>query len=109
MRVITLIFVTLMGLIVASFAIINASAVKLNYLIGSVTLPLSFLLMMVFIFGILVGVFLMLIRLIHVKIQKRQLAGQVKSLQIRLDKANAAAFAASERINNSNRHQPETV
>ena len=59
MRVIFYVFLLLLLLLALSFSAINSQDVELNYYIGSVTLPLSILLVLSTVFGAICGVLAM--------------------------------------------------
>jgi len=103
MRLFSLIILLLILLLGASFAIINASDVTVNYYFGNFTLPLSFLLMLTFVFGIIVGVFAMLGRLFHLKRELWSAQSKTKAQQTEPAAAKPAesSISADETTNPS--------
>lgn len=55
MRIISFILIILIILLGVSFALLNSTSVSVNYYIGQRTLPLSLLIVYVFVIGCLVG------------------------------------------------------
>ncbi|MDH5547732.1 MAG: LapA family protein [Gammaproteobacteria bacterium] len=54
-KVVTLLFLFAVLLLALSFAVINAHSVQLNYYVGELNLPLSFLVISALIFGAFLG------------------------------------------------------
>jgi len=70
-----LLIVVLLGL---SFACLNATPVYINYYIGQVTTPLSWLLLMTFICGVVLGLLVSIINILKLKKTNAQLNYRIK-------------------------------
>jgi putative membrane protein len=79
MRVLTFIVVLAILLLGISFAVLNANAVNMNYYFGIAHLPLSLLLIITLIIGVLLGLGAGLIMLFRAKLQNRKLSKQLAS------------------------------
>jgi len=77
MRLLGLIILALTLLLGVSFAILNAQTVVVNYYLGTKALPLSVLLVGIFIIGIVIGFVVSLPSIIRLKLKiRRQRKGQ---------------------------------
>jgi len=73
MRIFSMLLLSLTALIAISFAILNATPVRVDYYIGTQEIPLSLLLVGSFILGILFGVFLLFPTLVRRRLEIRRL------------------------------------
>lgn len=73
MRLFSILILSLTALIGISFAVLNAQPVLVNYYFGTQTIPLSLLLLMVLILGILIGLFSLYPRIVRLKLEVRRL------------------------------------
>lgn len=78
MRYLGLIFLGLTALLGASFAIINARSVPFNYYFGSQEIPLSILLVLTLIIGVLLGMSFMFPLIFRLKLEIRRLRRGIK-------------------------------
>ncbi len=74
MRIIKLIFVLIIILLGASFAVLNANVVQINYYFGTASMPLVLLLLIVFIVGIILGLISLSLYTMKLKHQNAQLS-----------------------------------
>jgi putative membrane protein len=73
MRLFSILILSLTALIGISFAVLNAQPVLVNYYFGTREIPLSLLLLMVLILGILIGLFSLYPRIVRLKLEVRRL------------------------------------
>ncbi len=73
MRILSLIVLTFVVVIGISFSLLNSEMVTLHYYIGSERIPLSILLLVVWIFGILVGSLATYPKIFRLKMELRRL------------------------------------
>ena len=73
MRLLSLLVLSLIACLGVSFAILNAEPVKVEYYIGSRSVPLSFLLVGVLIIGMILGLLTTLPTLLKLKFENRRL------------------------------------
>lgn len=81
-RYILVLIIILLGI---SFAALNAESVVVNYYVGSRTLPLSLLLMMILGLGALLGLLTCLGNLVRLKAKNIKLARHVKLLETEIN------------------------
>jgi putative membrane protein len=69
LSIITLTFAVLLG---GSFAILNADFVVVHYYIGTVSLPLSVVILAAWIFGIIIGLLISACKILGLKMELRR-------------------------------------
>jgi len=72
-RIISYVFLLLIALLGAGFAILNSEKVSFNYYIGTSTMPLSLLLALGFVIGCFVGILVGLLLLFKTKLKNYRL------------------------------------
>lgn len=81
MRIISYIIAIILILFGLSFALLNASPVKLNYYVGSIDISLSLLLVLTVGLGILIGFIVALGRILKLKNKNYQLKSRLKQVE----------------------------
>jgi putative membrane protein len=81
MRIFSYLIAIILILFGLSFAFLNASAVKLNYYVGSFSISLSLLLILTVGLGILIGFIVSLVPIIKLKKKNYHLKNRVKELE----------------------------
>lgn len=89
MRIFTYLFLLLLAAIGLSFAILNAQPVALNYYLGTITFPLSLLLIETLVLGAFLGLLASAVILIKVKNENRQLRRRIKNVEHELENLRA--------------------
>lgn len=77
MRILTFILTVILFLVGISFAILNAKVVSIDYYVGVAELPLSLLLTLAFLVGVLVGLSVGIILFFKAKATQRRLRKQL--------------------------------
>jgi len=83
---ILLLFIILVGI---SFSVLNSRQVDVNYYVGQSTIPLSLLIIMVFVIGGLIGMFIGLWLWFKVKIKNRCIRRQLKLAEKEIENLRA--------------------
>lgn len=73
MRIFSILALSLTALIGISFAVLNAHPVRVNYYIATQEIPLSLLLFLAFILGIILGMLSLYPRILKLKLEIRRL------------------------------------
>lgn len=73
MRIFSILILSLIALFGISFAILNAHPVSVHYYIGARDVPLSLLLFLSLLLGILIGLFSLYPRIFKLKLENRRL------------------------------------
>ena len=73
MRVLSLLFLTFAVLLGVSFAILNSDLVTVHYYVGVQKVPLSVLILGVFVLGIVIGLMVSFPRLLKLRMELRRL------------------------------------
>lgn len=73
MRIFSILTLSLTALIGISFAVLNAHSVKVNYYLGSKEIPLSLLLLLSFVLGIIIGLLCLYPRIVRLRLELRRL------------------------------------
>lgn len=79
MRVLSILILLLVAILGISFALLNAKPVTLNYYLGIREIPLSILLVATFIFGIVLGMLLLLPKIMKLNFEIHRLKKMLKS------------------------------
>lgn len=77
MRIFSILILSLVALLGISFAILNAHPVSVHYYIGARDVPLSLLLFLSLVLGILIGLFSLYPRIFKLKLENRRLRRSV--------------------------------
>lgn len=85
MRIITFLILLLIILLGISFASLNAAPVVVNYYLGSCTLPLSLLVVLVLACGAILGILVNFPIMIRLKRKNMQYAHRIKLIEKELD------------------------
>lgn len=78
MRIIMAIFYFFLVILGISFAALNATAVQINLYFNVIKLPLSFVIAMTLVFGVIIGFFLFLFRYYKLRIENHRLQHQLR-------------------------------
>lgn len=89
MRIFTYIFFIIIILLGITFALLNHNPVIIHYYFGEQTLPLSFLLVLSFVFGCLFGLLVGLFMLIKLKLKNYHLHQQLKMSETEINNLRA--------------------
>lgn len=89
MRLITSLFIIIVCLITVAFALLNAELVSINYLLGERQLPLSLLVILVLLAGILMGIVLSFKAILRSRLKTHALTKQVEDLRKEIDTIRA--------------------
>ncbi len=73
MRIFSILILSLIALIGISFAVLNAHPVKVNYYLGAEEMPLSLLLFLSLVVGIIIGLLSLYPRIVRLKLELRRL------------------------------------
>lgn len=73
MRIFSILILSLTALVGISFAVLNAHSVRVNYYIGVREIPLSLLLLLALVLGILIGILSLYPRIFRLKLEIRRL------------------------------------
>jgi putative membrane protein len=93
MKIIGYIFLLLIIVLGFTFACLNASSVNINYYIGSTNMPLSMLLVIAFIVGMIIGMLFMLGWVVKLKHAAYKLRQQHKHLEHELEQQKLSLSA----------------
>ena len=85
MRIFTFIITIIVLLVGVSFAILNAKVVSIDYYMGVVEMPLSLLLTLAFVVGVLVGLTVGISLFFKAKVTQRHLRKQLKAAQKKIE------------------------
>lgn len=85
MRIITLLFVTLLVILGAFFAALNAEPVTVNYLVGNVELPLAVVVFAAFAMGILLTALFLGFRVFWLKHRNKRLNAKLQAFEMQTD------------------------
>lgn len=73
MRFISFLILCIVALVTFSFAVLNAQKVPIDYYIGTNEVPLSILLVLTFVIGLIIGIILLLPSQLRLKFELRRL------------------------------------
>lgn len=93
MKIIGYIFLLLIIVLGFTFACLNASSVNINYYIGNANMPLSMLLVIAFIVGMIIGMLFMLGWVIKLKHAAYKLRQQQRQLEHELEQQKLSLSA----------------
>lgn len=82
MRIISYLFLTIIIVLGFTFACLNAETVSINYYIGQSVIPLSMLLVMTFVVGMIIGFLVSLGWVFKLKRKVYQARHQIKQLEL---------------------------
>ncbi len=89
MRILTYLFLLIIILLGASFALLNSNVVDVNYFFGHKAVPVSLLIVSVFAVGSVLGMLMMVWLLIKEKMQNHHLQKQLKLAQKEIENLRA--------------------
>ena len=81
MRIVTFLLVILFIALVTGFSILNADNVLLNYYFGTLHWPLSLILVIVFLLGLLIGFIINLSKLLRSRLQTAKVKRELQQLR----------------------------
>lgn len=84
MRIITLLLTLMLIIAGIAFAALNAKAVQVNYLIGTIELPLAVILLVALSVGILLSIFILGMSLLKLKAKNKWLESKLKRFENQL-------------------------
>lgn len=89
MRIIGSLIIIILCLLTVAFALLNAEQVSINYLLGERQLPLSLLVILVLLTGILLGIICSFRWIFSIRRKSRLLTKQVQDLRTEIDTLRA--------------------
>lgn len=98
MRILTIIFIVLIALIGATFAILNGEPILVKYYLGEVESPLSLVLGVTFVLGLLIGIITNLVFVIKLRFENSSLRRKNKKLEDELAHYQASPFSTDQNI-----------
>ena len=92
MRIFTIILIATVALLGVGFALLNSDMVVVKYYFGELTSPLSMVLVITFLIGIIIGIICNLCFLLKLKFTNRALVKQNKKLEDELSHIRLSSF-----------------
>ncbi len=89
MKIILFLLLTIVVIFGISFACLNASPVHLNYYFGERTLPLSMLLVLTLVVGVVLGFMVSIMPLIHLKTKNYRLRQRLRLMEEEVENLRA--------------------
>jgi len=86
MKIINILFIAIIILFGVTFALLNGQSVEIKYYLGQATLPLSLLLALTLVFGMVLGLGLNLFSIIKLKLENSSLSKKVKQNEQEISK-----------------------
>lgn len=84
-RILTIIIFFLVFAIGIGFSAINNNAVSINYYLGTFSLPLSIVIVISIVLGLLIGALTIFLRTIHLRYENRRLNKRLSELEKEID------------------------
>lgn len=96
MRILTIIFIVLIAILGAFFALLNGDLVAVKYYFGEVHSPLSLVIGITFLFGLAIGIFANLFFVIKLRFENRSLKKQIKKDEEEIAHLRTSPFESRE-------------
>jgi putative membrane protein len=95
MKIFTSLFILCILFFGVGFSLLNSDTVSVNYYFGQAEASISIVIAVAFVLGALFGIFVGLFLLLKLKYSHFKLQGKARSLQKKLDNANNLAIASA--------------
>jgi putative membrane protein len=91
-RIVAIVIFIIIFVLGAAFSAANNTAITINYYLSTITLPLSIVVVIATISGIIIGAFLLITSLWRLKYENRRLTKKISKLEQELDDINLIAI-----------------